>query len=348
MERFEFDPAAHDPSETSRFVESGCGAVTVGSGCLLPPLSSGGAQVPSPSLRFHALLIEPDVRISRIRLSDRTSRLHPRRAASKLCETYETEVPVQVREWISPAPATPRLVLAAQPPAQPHSGVVVECPIRGADGTYLKVVRPAAQRAVQLCHQLCGVLPRHRVARERMDLCDRAPDALLGRPHAQIGSAGRPLIHPPERVPQEVERPFRDRADSRLLLVDRQLQSPHELAHPDQRLLGVAPCAQDHEIIRIGHDARAEALLKAELLPSQYEPPHIEICRQRQTERVRGQSRSWQRSPCPLGNKTILELVPKWAFHRFAITTKPRCETATTGCVAHDSGDRATRLGLPQ
>src|SRR6516162_10928930 len=74
MERFEFDPAAHDPSETSRFVESGCGAVTVGSGCLLPPLSSGGAQVPSPSLRFHALLIEPDVRISRIRLSDRTSR----------------------------------------------------------------------------------------------------------------------------------------------------------------------------------------------------------------------------------------------------------------------------------
>ena len=113
MERFEFDPAAHDPSETSRFVESGCGAVTVGSGCLLPPLSSGGAQVPSPSLRFHALLIEPDVRISRIRLSDRTSRLHPRLAASKLCEAYESEVPVQVRGWISPAPAAPRFVLAA-------------------------------------------------------------------------------------------------------------------------------------------------------------------------------------------------------------------------------------------
>jgi hypothetical protein len=29
-------------------VESRCGAVVVGSGCLLPPLSSGGAQVPSP------------------------------------------------------------------------------------------------------------------------------------------------------------------------------------------------------------------------------------------------------------------------------------------------------------
>ena len=31
--------------------------------------------------------IEPDVRISRIRLSYRTSRLHPRRATAKLCET---------------------------------------------------------------------------------------------------------------------------------------------------------------------------------------------------------------------------------------------------------------------
>ena len=31
---------------TNYLVESRCGAVTVGSGCLLPPLSSGGAQVP--------------------------------------------------------------------------------------------------------------------------------------------------------------------------------------------------------------------------------------------------------------------------------------------------------------
>ena len=91
--------------------------MALGSGCLLPPLSSGGAQGPSPSLRFHTPLIEPDMQISRIRLSDRTSRLHPRRAASKLREAYETEVPVQVREWISPTPASPRLMLAAQPPA---------------------------------------------------------------------------------------------------------------------------------------------------------------------------------------------------------------------------------------
>ena len=46
----------------------------LGRACLFPPLSSGGALVVRPWLRFHIPLIEPDVRISRIRLSDKTSR----------------------------------------------------------------------------------------------------------------------------------------------------------------------------------------------------------------------------------------------------------------------------------
>ena len=87
--------------------------MALGPVCLLPPLSSGGARVTSPSLRFHIPLIEPDVQISRIRLSDKTSRLHPRRAMPTRGQTYETEVPVQVREWISSAPASPDLVLDA-------------------------------------------------------------------------------------------------------------------------------------------------------------------------------------------------------------------------------------------
>ena len=57
-------------------VESGCGAVTVGYAYLFPPLSSGGGLVVRPWLRFHIPLIEPDVQISRIRLSDKTSRLY--------------------------------------------------------------------------------------------------------------------------------------------------------------------------------------------------------------------------------------------------------------------------------
>ncbi len=43
-------------------VESGCGAVAVGSAYLFPPLSSGGASIAGPLLRFHTPLIEPDVR----------------------------------------------------------------------------------------------------------------------------------------------------------------------------------------------------------------------------------------------------------------------------------------------
>ena len=44
---------AIDPDRSVGLVESGCDAVTLGPGCLLPPLSSDGAQGPSPSLRFH-------------------------------------------------------------------------------------------------------------------------------------------------------------------------------------------------------------------------------------------------------------------------------------------------------
>ena len=56
-------------------VESRCGAVAVGRTYLLPPLSIDGALVVQPWLRFHIPLIEPDMQISRIRLSDKTSRL---------------------------------------------------------------------------------------------------------------------------------------------------------------------------------------------------------------------------------------------------------------------------------
>src|ERR1700687_4994320 len=125
-------------------VESRCGAVTLGRTYLLPPLSFGGASPVRPWLRFHIPLIEPDMQISRIRLSDKTSRLRPRHVVPKPGQAYEPEVPVEVREWIGPASASPDLVLEAQPPTQPHSGVVVERPIRLADRAYLEVVRPAA------------------------------------------------------------------------------------------------------------------------------------------------------------------------------------------------------------
>ena len=89
--------------------------MTVGRTYLFPPLSSVGASLFRPWLRFHTPLIEPDMRGYRIRLSDKTSRLHPRHVVPKPRQTYETIVPVEVREWVAPALASPDLVLEAQP-----------------------------------------------------------------------------------------------------------------------------------------------------------------------------------------------------------------------------------------
>src|SRR5258705_127616 len=81
-----------------------------------------------PWLRFHTPLIEPDRQISRIRLSDKTSRLHPRHVVPKPAQAYEPEVPVKMREWIGPALATPGFVLELPPPAEPDPGVTVASP----------------------------------------------------------------------------------------------------------------------------------------------------------------------------------------------------------------------------
>src|SRR5262245_50642158 len=71
----------------------------------------------TPELRFQSPLVAPDVQISRIRRSDKTSRLHPRHVVPKPAQAYEPKVPVKMREWIGPALASPDLVLEAQPPA---------------------------------------------------------------------------------------------------------------------------------------------------------------------------------------------------------------------------------------
>ena len=41
-----------------------------------------------------------------------------------------------------------------------------------------------------------------------------------------------------------------------------------------------APSAQDHKIVGISDEASAEALLEAELLPSQHKPAHVKIRQQ--------------------------------------------------------------------
>jgi hypothetical protein len=50
-------------------------------------------------------------------------------------------------------------MLGSEPPAQPHSRVVVERAIRFADGANTEVIGPSAKRAVQHVDELCGLLP---------------------------------------------------------------------------------------------------------------------------------------------------------------------------------------------
>jgi hypothetical protein len=47
-----------------------------------------------------------------------------------------------------------------------------------------------------------------------------------------------------------------------------------------QCILGTAPSAQDYKVIRIIDEASAKALLKAELLPPQHKPAHVQIRQQ--------------------------------------------------------------------
>ena len=79
---------------------------------------------------------------------------------------------------------------------------------------------------------------------------------------------------------KELEREVRDLTDSCLIFVDRQLQLAHDLAHAGQGLFGLALPAQDHEVVGVGHDPTAKAVLQPELLPPQHEPAHVQIGQQ--------------------------------------------------------------------
>jgi hypothetical protein len=69
------------PGGWRQSVESTTGAVAIDVASLFPRLSVRGAPLATPWLRFQSPLIEPDRRISRIRLSDKTSCFRPRKVA---------------------------------------------------------------------------------------------------------------------------------------------------------------------------------------------------------------------------------------------------------------------------
>ena len=57
----------------------------------LPTLSSVGASLAPPCVRFHTPLIEPDLRNDRIRLSEKVSRGRPRKTVGPFGETDQAQ-----------------------------------------------------------------------------------------------------------------------------------------------------------------------------------------------------------------------------------------------------------------
>src|SRR5258708_20494161 len=96
-------------AKMTRMVESRCGAVALGRTYLLPPLSSDGALVVQPWLRFHIPLIEPDMQISRIRLSGNTSSPSPTPRRAQSASALQALIPRRDprRTTLGPPPPSP-------------------------------------------------------------------------------------------------------------------------------------------------------------------------------------------------------------------------------------------------
>src|ERR1700733_1591304 len=103
-------------------------------------------------LRFQSPLIEPDMRISRIRLSDKTSCVRPRKGLGMGSKPHEPQLSIEVLVREAGEAVTPNLVLMAQPPAQPTDRVAIQRSIAVAHGTQAEVSRPALQQPVESLH----------------------------------------------------------------------------------------------------------------------------------------------------------------------------------------------------
>jgi hypothetical protein len=78
-------------------------------------------------LRFHLPLSEPDVRIARIRLSEKASRFRSRNIASRSCrfQADQPQLSVQIVQRVGIPAGTTHLVHATQSPAEPSLDVAI-------------------------------------------------------------------------------------------------------------------------------------------------------------------------------------------------------------------------------
>ena len=127
---------------------------------LLPALSSAGASLAAPCSVSTLPLIKPDLRISRIRLSDKDSCCRPRNVAVAQVESDQAQLSVEILVGIArDGLSRLNLVLATQPPAEPSHGMSSYNPVRLAHGTLAEVVRPSHHHEVEMRYLFFRVSP---------------------------------------------------------------------------------------------------------------------------------------------------------------------------------------------
>ena len=126
----------------------------------MPTLSVAGALMSITLFRFHLPLIKPDLRIARIRLSDKDSCCRPRNVAVAQVESDQAQLSVEILVGIArDGLSRLNLVLATQPPTEPSHGMSSYDPVRLAHGTLSEVVRPSHHHEVEMRYLFFRVSP---------------------------------------------------------------------------------------------------------------------------------------------------------------------------------------------
>ena len=103
----------------------------------------------SALLRFHVPLLEPDVRIARIRLSFRLSGLRVRHVGPTGGDRIQPQRFVEIGQRVSLVPGAVTLSPSHQPPAHTHLGVPPEHPIGREHMAVVEVPAPASKDRVE-------------------------------------------------------------------------------------------------------------------------------------------------------------------------------------------------------
>ena len=112
--------------------------------------------------RFHIPLVEPDMRISRIRLSDKVSCFCPWEVVGAGSPSDQSKRPIQVFVG-EPRDSLPsHLLLVAHPPAEPISSVCLDRAVGLAHRSETEVARPASQQAVEAHDSIVAASISHR------------------------------------------------------------------------------------------------------------------------------------------------------------------------------------------